>query len=459
MDYCKNQILTVSIDDIGSNGEGIGRHEGYTLFVKDAVPGDVVKARLTKIKKNYAFARCEEIVRESEKRTTPFCKEYKRCGGCQIQALSYDEQLYFKENKVRNDLIRIGGISAELLEDIWEPVIGMEGPVRYRNKSQYPVGCDREGNIVAGFYAGRTHTIIPCTDCMISPEENKDILNMILGHMRDNNIEPYDEATGKGVIRHVLVRKGFTTGEIMVCLVITHKSGEYIKEQTKLIDKLVSIPGMRSVCVSINNADTNVIMGDKIRTLWGSDTIRDVLLGKTFNISPLSFYQVNPIQTEKLYSTAIGYADLTGEEEVWDICCGIGTISLCMADKAKKVHGLEIVPEAIEDARRNALTNGIDNAEFICAAAEEYLPDHKNEIRADVVVLDPPRKGMEESALEAICTVAPARIVYVSCDSATLARDIKYLVQSGYELKRVRCTDMFCHTVHCESVSLLERKG
>ena len=459
MDYCKNQILTVSIDDIGSNGEGIGRHEGYTLFVKDAVPGDVVKARLTKVKKNYAFARCEEIVRESEKRTTPFCKEHNRCGGCQIQALSYDEQLYFKENKVRNDLIRIGGISAELLKDIWEPVIGMDEPVRYRNKSQYPVGRDREGNIVAGFYAGRTHTIIPCTDCMISPEENKDILNMILGHMRDNNIEPYDEATGKGVIRHVLVRKGFTTGEIMVCLVITHKSGEYIKEQTKLIDKLASIRGMRSVCVSINNADTNVIMGDKIRTLWGSDTIRDVLLGKTFNISPLSFYQVNPIQTEKLYSTVIGYADLTGEEEVWDICCGIGTISLCMADKAKKVHGLEIVPEAIEDARRNALTNGIDNAEFICAAAEEYLPDHKNEIRADVVILDPPRKGMEESALEAICTVAPTRIVYVSCDSATLARDIKYLVQSGYELKRVRCTDMFCHTVHCESVSLLERKG
>lgn len=459
MDYFKNQILTVAIDDIGSNGEGIGKHEGYTLFVKDAVLGDVVKARLTKVKKNYAYARCEEIIKESAKRTKPFCAEHRRCGGCQIQALSYDEQLRFKENKVKNDLIRIGGISADLIDSIREPVTGMDEPVRYRNKSQYPVGRDKEGNIVAGYYAGRTHSIIPCTDCMISPKENRDILNIILGHMRDNHIEPYDEETGSGTVRHILVRKGFATGQIMVCLVITHRGGEYITSSSELIGKLIAVPGMTSVCVSINNERTNVIMGNRIVTLWGSDTIRDILLGKTFEISPLSFYQVNPVQTEKLYLTAIDYAALTGEEEVWDICCGIGTISLCMADRVKKVFGLEIVPEAIEDAKKNAKVNGISNAEFICAAAEEYLPTHKDEIRADVVILDPPRKGMEENALEAICTVAPSRIVYVSCDSATLARDIRYLLQNGYELKKIRCTDMFCHTVHCESVSLLERRG
>ncbi|MCR5673099.1 MAG: 23S rRNA (uracil(1939)-C(5))-methyltransferase RlmD [Lachnospiraceae bacterium] len=463
MEYVKNQVLTVSIDDIGSNGEGIGKHEGYTLFVKDAVCGDTVKARLTKIKKNYAFARLEEVIEPSKSRTEPFCENHIRCGGCQIQAMSYPAQLAFKENKVRNDLIRIGGIPESIVEAAFEPIAGMPEPVRYRNKAQYPIGKDRDGNTVAGFYAGRTHSIIPCIDCMLSPNENKDILEIILTHMRENHIEPYDETTGEGTVRHVLIRKGFATGQIMVCLILNLKGQKrsqgqsvYLPGQKELIERLCTVTKMTSICVSINNENTNVIMGNEIRTIWGRDKITDILLGKSFEISPLSFYQVNPVQVEKLYGTAIEFAGLTGSEEVWDLCCGIGTISICMADKARIVHGLEIVPEAIEDAKQNALANKADNTDFICAAAEEYLPAHKDEIKADVIVLDPPRKGMEEAALAVIADASPSRIVYVSCDSTTLARDIKYLRTKGYEISRVRCTDMFPHTVHIEVCCLLE---
>ncbi len=464
MDYRKNQILTVTIEDMGNNGEGIGRFDGYTLFVKDAVCGDTVRAKLTKVKKNYAFARCEEIITASPDRVEPICREHRRCGGCQIQAMSYEAQLRFKENKVRNNLQRIGGIPAEELDRAFEPIIGMDEPVRYRNKSQYPVGRDADGNIVAGFYAGRTHSIIPCNDCMISPEENGGILAIILAHMRENHITPYDETRGEGTIRHILIRKGFATGQIMVCLVINLKGRRssdgksFLPGQEELIQKLSGIPGMTSVCVSINCENTNVIMGTEIHTIWGEDRIEDVLLGKRFEISPLSFYQVNPVQAEKLYGVAIDYADLSGSEEVYDICCGIGTITICMSDKAGSVHGLEIVPEAIEDAKKNALVNKAANTDFVCAAAEEYLPAHKDEIKADVIVLDPPRKGMEPEALEAIAQVAPKRIVYVSCDSATLARDMKYLYEHGYRLERVRCVDLFSHTTHCEVASVLVRK-
>ena len=468
MDHQKNQIVTVTISDISSNGEGIGKYEGYTLFVKDAIPGDIVKAKLTRVKKNYAFARCEELITPSPERTVPFCEKHRRCGGCQIQAMSYDAQLEFKQNKVRNNLLRIGGIPEKVIEEAFEPIIGMSRPERYRNKSQYPIGKDREGRIVAGFYAGRTHSIIPCMDCGISPEENSRILEIILAHMRENHIEPYDETTGGGTVRHVLIRKGFATGQIMVCLVIKFKPGksfsgasgssaEFVKGQRSLTEKLSAIDGMTSVCVSVNNENTNVIMGNEVHTIWGRENIEDVLLKKTFMISPLSFYQVNPVQTEKLYKTAIGYAALTGSEEVWDICCGIGTISLCMADGAKTVHGLEIVPEAIEDAKINARANGIENADFVCAAAEDFLPEHKDEIKADVVVLDPPRKGMEEAALDTIASLSPEKIVYVSCDSATLARDLKYLRERGYEISKIRCVDMFPHTVHVETVCLLSK--
>ncbi len=460
MEYRKNQILEVMITDIGDNGEGIGKYEGYTLFVKDAVPGDHVSARLTKVKKNYAYARCERIITPSEKRTTPFCTQYRRCGGCQIQAMSYKAQLEYKENKVRNNLMRIGKLSSDVVDKAFEPIIGMDSPVRYRNKSQYPIGYDREGNVTAGFYAGRTHDIIPCIDCGIAPAEDADILKTVLEHMRTHNIKPYDEKSGRGIVRHVLIRKGFGTAQIMVCLIVRHQAGSevYIPYQDELIVQLSGIRNVRSVSVSVNNENTNVIMGQEIHTLWGSDTITDTLLGKCFEISPLSFYQVNPVQTEKLYTTAVEFANLSGDEEVWDICCGIGTISLCMADNAGCVHGLEIVPEAIDDAKRNAVANDIKNVDFICAAAEEYLPLHKDDISADVVVLDPPRKGMEEEALSVIADMNPERIVYVSCDSATLSRDILFLTDRGYSVKRVRCVDMFPHTVHVETVILLTKK-
>jgi 23S rRNA (uracil1939-C5)-methyltransferase len=469
MEYKKNDMVRLEITDMTAEGMGVGKIDGYALFVKDAIVGDVLDVRIVKVKKNYGYGRVEKIIRPSSDRVKPRCPIARQCGGCQIQELKYDAQLKLKQNKVRNNLIRIGGFTPGQTDSVMELMIGMDDPWRYRNKAQYPTGTDKEGNTVAGFYAGRTHSIIPCTDCVLLPEENSTILEIVLEHMKRHGITAYDENDGSGTVRHVMIRKGFATGEIMVCLVITHtgkrRAGEaggvvpeeYITGQNELIYKLCEIPGMKSVCVSVNNDNTNVIMGNETHTLYGSDTINDILLDKRFEISPLSFYQVNPVQVEKLYGTAIEYAGLTGNEEVWDVCCGIGTISICMSDKAKCVHGLEIVPEAIEDAKRNAALNNADNVEFICAAAEEYLPAHKDQITANVVVLDPPRKGMDEAALLAIVGIKPDKIVYVSCDGATLARDLKYLTGYGYELKKVRCTDMFSQTVHIETVCLLTR--
>ncbi len=503
--YEKNQILRVQITDIGENGEGIGKVDGYTLFVKDAVVGDEVDALITKPKKNYAYARTHKVVVPSTDRVVPPCENASRCGGCQIQNLSYDAQKKYKEKKVRDDLIRIGGFDESIIDTIMEPIVGCDNPdypFRYRNKAQFPIGRDKNGNIIAGFYAGRTHSIIACEDCLIGVEENKDILNIIISYMEENHITAYDETSLKGIVRHVLIRKGFSSGEIMVCLVISSAgkitgfksdSGvEYsristLPNQNELIEKLKSIDGVKSICVSVNPENTNVIMGNEIHLLWGkgviSDTMRlrdvqndfSVIDGTEvkFDISPLSFYQVNPVQVEKLYSIALDYARLSGTEEVWDICCGIGTISLCaarymekeiasgtMSDDAKRgiVHGIEIVPPAIEDAKKNAENNGIQNVEFICAAAEEYLPEHKEEIRADVIILDPPRKGMETAALDVIADTSPSRIVYVSCDPATLSRDLKYLCEKGYLLCRVRPVDMFMHSVHVETVVLLSKK-
>ncbi len=463
--YNKNDIVRLEITDIQAEGMGVGKVDGYALFVKDTVVGDIIDARIVKVKKSYGYGRVERIISPSPKRVEPRCPIARACGGCQLQAMSYDAQLEFKENKVRNALARIGGFDAGFVDSIMEPIIGMDDPWRYRNKAQYPIGTDRDGNPVAGFYAGRTHDIIPCTDCLLGIPENKEILEAVLSYIKEHNIPAYDEKNGEGVIRHVLIRKGFATGEIMVCIVVKQVNDSRLHSECDHINGFIekeikrgTVPTIHSLSISINNKNTNVIMGNEIHTIWGRDKINDVLLGKKFEISPLSFYQVNPIQVEKLYGTAIEYAHLTGSEEVWDICCGIGTISLCMTDKAKAVHGLEIVPEAIEDAKRNAMLNNVDNVEFICAAAEEYLPAHKDEIRADVVIMDPPRKGMDEAALAAVVDIAPARIVYVSCDPATLARDLKYLTGHGYELKRVRCTDMFCQTVHVETVVLLTQR-
>lgn len=468
MVFSKNDFADIIITDMSETGEGIGRADGYTLFVKDAVVGDKVRAKITKAKRNYGFARVEEILEESPKRCVPRCELHRRCGGCQIQAMSYEAQLEYKQNKVFNSFVRIGGFERDFLESIFEKIIGMNDPYRYRNKAQYPIGYDKEGKVIAGFYAGRTHDIIPCADCMIGIEENKQILDIILEHIRANKISAYNETNGKGIVRHVLIRKGFETGQIMVCIVVSEKgkaihtkSGrkiEYLKNQDELIKALKKVCSMTSISVSVNPKNTNVIMGDEIHTIWGEDAIEDILLDFRYRISPLAFYQVNHEQCCKLYETAIEFANLTGSEEVWDICCGIGTITLSMSKKAAKVHGVEIVPQAIDDAKHNAKINNVKNADFVCADATAYLVDNVDKIKADVIVMDPPRKGMDENALEAVIKVSPKKIVYVSCDPATLARDVKYLCDNGYDLKRIRPVDMFPHSIHVETVVLITRK-
>lgn len=473
--FVKDAVFEVNITDIGNDGEGIGKIDGYTLFIKDAVIGDTVKAKIMKAKKNYAYAHLEEVLTPSEFRVQPKCSIARACGGCQTQSMSYERELLFKQNKVRNNIIRLGGFEEAFVDSVMQPIIGMEEPWRYRNKAQFPIGKDKNGNIVAGFYAGRTHSIIPVDDCFIGTKENKEILGVILEHLKENHIEPYDEATGKGLVRHVLIRKGFTSGEIMVCLVLNYRAGsrsgaEFMSGQKKLLERLSAIEGMTSISVSINTEKTNVIMGTEIHTIWGKDTISDTLCGLEFDISPLSFYQVNPVQCEKLYGQAIEYAGLTGKETVWDLYCGIGTITLSMAKAAGKVYGVEIIPDAIEDAKKNAKRNKLDNAEFYCGKAEEVLPDfYKKEsekagnsegssaLHPDVIVVDPPRKGCDEKCLETMLKMSPERIVYVSCDSATLARDLRILVDGGYKLKAVRPCDMFSHTVHVETVVLLSR--
>ena len=460
----KNDIVTVEITDIGVSGEGIGHVDGYTLFIKDAVIGDVVEAKVMKAKKNYGYARLMKVVTPSEYRVEAKCAFARRCGGCQIQEMSYDRQLVFKDQKIRGNLERIGGFTKEQIDAVMQPVVGMEHPFGYRNKAQFPFGTDKEGNPITGFYAGRTHDIIANTDCALGVEQNQEILEIILQYMRENKIKSYDEKTGKGLIRHALIRYGFKTKEIMVCLVI---NGKKLPKAERLIEKLIQIEGMTSITISPNTRKDNVIMGDSYEILWGQGYITDYIGNVKYQISPLSFYQVNPVQTEKLYGLALEYADLKGDETVWDLYCGIGTISLFLAQKAKQVYGVEIVPQAIEDAKENAKINAIDNAEFFVGKAEEVLPEYYAEYarehngetaHADVIVVDPPRKGCDETLLETIVKMQPEKVVYVSCDSATLARDLKYLCANGYEIKVCRGVDQFPQSVHVETVVLLSHK-
>ena len=494
----KNDVLTIRIEDMGVDGEGIGKVDNIPLFVKDALIGDVVSVKIMKMKKNYGYARLLEILEPSKDRVTPPCEFHRSCGGCQIQALSYEKQLEFKQCKIRNNLRRIGGFSEEMLEQVMEPIIGMDEPYHYRNKAQFPVGRDREGRTVTGFYAGRTHTIIPNRNCLLGMPMNEKILETVLSFMEKYRIEPYDEKTNRGVVRHVLTRYGHTTKEWMVCLVINRTK---LPHADALVEELVKLEGMTSISININQKNTNVILGEKVETLWGSPYITDYIHlrtgadwqvegeGITYRISPQSFYQVNPVQTEKLYSTALAYAGLTGEESVWDLYCGIGTISLFLAQRAKQVYGVEIVPQAIADAKENAKLNGITNAEFFVGKAEEVLPEFYERMRRDdsrissgtssglsdaevsemdaatdvqmltpdVIVVDPPRKGCDTKCLETIVQMSPKRVVYVSCDSATLARDLKFLCENGYEVKRVRGCDMFGQTVSVETVCLLSK--
>ena len=476
MSYSKNDCVELTIEDIGVSGEGIGKVDGYTLFVKDTVIGDVVRVKIMKAKKNYGYARLMDIIKPSKDRVEPVCPIARQCGGCQIQAMNYNAQLKYKQKLVKDNLLRISGLTEGADYEMCE-ILGMDTPFRYRNKAQYPVGEDKDGNIVMGFYAGHTHSIIACPDddCMLGHRDNAFILNAVKEWMKEYRVRAYNENIHKGTVRHVLIRTGYHTDEVMVCLV-TKKMlrKEAADGLVKAIQKLKL--NVASLVVNINKEDTNVILGKECITLYGRPYIEDYIGDIKFQISPLSFYQVNPKQTEVLYNKALEFAGLKGNESVWDMYCGIGTISLFLAKKAGKVYGVEIVPQAIEDAKNNAKINNIDNAEFFVGKAEEVVPafykkqtgvqsdndstDSKeyDMTRPDVVVVDPPRKGCDKKLLDTIVSMTPYRIVYVSCDSATLARDLKLLVEYGYKVEKVQPVDQFGNTVHVETVVLLSHK-
>ena len=503
----KNDLITLEITDLTEEGQGVGKKDGLVFFVKDSVMGDLVEARILKAKKNYAYAKVEKLLEESPYRITPLCPVAGKCGGCQLQHLSYEKELAWKEDRIAQSLIRIAGLSPEEVESKKEGILG--GVLtRYRNKAQYPVQSRKEirsggatsvsdwkvngkwpgknkieakeksSDLSMGFYGFHSHRIIETEDCLINSAENPLILNCIKDWAREYKISGYEEETGKGLLRHIFLRKGFSTGEILLCLVLNGKSLPHGKELwERMQDLSLSVEeggqvqgSIVGLCVNINEGSGNAILGRETRCLYGKDSIEDKIGELSFSISVPSFYQVNPVQTEKIYGKALEYAALTGEETVWDCYCGIGTISLFLAQKAKQVYGLEIVPEAIENAKKNAEKNGLQNAEFFVGAAEEVLPkwveEQKRELSAkgadcgigdmvDVVSLDPPRKGCDEACLSAVLELSPKRIVYVSCDPGSLARDIKYLREGGYELQKWVGIDNFPRTGHVETVVLL----
>ena len=537
----KNDLIMLEITDLTEEGQGVGKKDGLVFFVKDSVMGDWVEARILKVKKNYAYAKVEKLLEASPYRITPLCPVAGKCGGCQLQHLSYEKELSWKEDRIAQSLIRIAGLSPEEVESKKEGILG--GVLsRYRNKAQYPVQSRKEirsggatsvsdwkvdgkwpgknkieakeksSDLSMGFYGFHSHRIIETEDCLINSPENPLILECIKEWAREYKISGYEEETGKGLLRHIFLRKGFSTGEILLCLVINGRSlahgkelwerlqglslndeegslqsradmqcdmdtqsraelhcgvdtqseaDGHCEENRKIQEKIIGL------CVNINEGSGNAILGRETRCLYGKDSIEDKIGELSFSISVPSFYQVNPVQTEKIYGKALEYAALTGEETVWDCYCGIGTISLFLAQKAKQVYGLEIVPEAIENAKKNAENNGLHNAEFFVGAAEEVLPkwveEQKREGKdvgnlVDVVSLDPPRKGCDETCLSAVLELSPKRIVYVSCDPGSLARDIKYLGEGGYKLEKWVGIDNFPRTEHVECVVLMSRK-
>ena len=500
----KNDLITLEITDLTEECQGVGKKDGLIFFVKDSVMGDVVEARILKVKKNYAYAKVEELLKPSPYRIAPLCPVAGKCGGCQLQHLSYEKELAWKEDRIAQSLIRIAGLSPEEVERKKEGILG--GVLsRYRNKAQYPVQSRKEirsggatsvsdwkvngkwpgknkieakeksSDLSMGFYGFHSHRIIETKDCLINSVENPLILNCIKDWAREYKISGYEEETGKGLLRHIFLRKGFSTGEILLCLVLNGKSLPHGKELwERLQDLSLSVEeggqvqgSIVGLCVNINEGSGNTILGRETLCLYGKDSIEDKIGELSFSISVPSFYQVNPVQTEKIYGKALEYAALTGEETVWDCYCGIGTISLFLAQKAKQVYGLEIIPEAIENAKKNAEKNNIHNAEFFVGAAEEVLPrwveEQKREGKdvgnlVDVVSLDPPRKGCDEACLSAVLELSPKRIVYVSCDPGSLARDMKYLREGGYKLEKWVGIDNFPRTGHVETVVLLSRK-
>lgn len=451
----KNKEYILDIISIGYEGEGIAKIEGYPIFIEGAILGEKVKALIVKVKKNYAYGKLIEVIESSSERIEPKCSIYKRCGGCTVQHMSYKKQLDYKFERVKDCITKIGGLSEELVKY----PIGMDNPERYRNKVQLPVGMVK-GELNIGFYASRSHNIIDLDTCLIQDKVADRVTNLARQWMLKYNIQPASVDgvfNKKGLIRHIMIRKGFTTNEVMVVLVATKDKIPYINE---FINEIVEkIDGIKSIVLNVNKENTNVILGQECITLWGEDTITDYIDNFKFNISPLSFFQVNPVQTEKLYSKALEYAGLTGEETVFDAYCGTGTITLFLSQKAKKVYGVEIIEPAIINARENARINNIENAEFFVGKSEEVIPELiEKGIAPEVIVVDPPRKGCDIKLLEAIGKAKPKKVVYVSCDPSTLARDLKILEEQGYKTEEVQPVDMFPMTSHVETCVLLQRR-
>ncbi|MGV8983261.1 23S rRNA (uracil(1939)-C(5))-methyltransferase RlmD [Clostridium sp.] len=448
----KNEEYVMTIDNMGYEGEGVGKIDNFTVFVAGAIVGEEVKIKIVKVSKNFAFGKLLEIIEPSPSRIEPICSIYKNCGGCNLQHIDYEGQLDFKTNRVMQVVNRIG----KLEDVIIHPTLGMESPYNYRNKVQLPVS-NKNGQVDIGFYAARSHDIINMETCYIQDKVADIVVKLTRQWIKEYNIQSYNEETHMGSLRHIVIRKGFKTGEVMVVLVTNGKSLPHKEEFIAIMTK--KIQGIVSIVQNINKEKTNVILGDRCVTLWGKDTITDYIAEFKFEVSPLSFFQVNSIQTEVLYSKALEYANLSGGEVVLDAYCGTGTISLFLSQKAKKVYGVEIVPEAIENAKINAKENKVDNAEFIVGEAEVVIPELISKgVRADVVVVDPPRKGCDKILLEAIASMGPKTIVYVSCDPGTLARDLGILNELGYRTLEIQPVDMFPQTAHVECVARIEKK-
>lgn len=450
----KNDIIRLNITSATAEGSGVGKTgDNMAVFVPMTAVGDVIDARILKVKKTYAFGKLEKLVEPSNSRVTPDCQSFSKCGGCVWRHISYDEELKIKEQKVKDAVERIGGINTD-----FKPIIGSERVNRYRNKAQLPVGLDMDGNIQIGFYAFHSHRIIDCADCALQPEIFNTVISVTRKFIEQTNADIYDEQTGKGRLRHLYIRLGEITNELMVCYVV---NGNGLKQEDLLVKMLrEALPNLKTVVINSNREKTNVILGKKNRVAYGSGYITDVLCGLKFKISPFSFWQVNRAQAERLYFKAKEYADLRGNETLLDLYCGTGTIGLTMAGDCKQLIGVEIIDDAVTDAVSNAEANGINNARFICADAPEAAEQLRKEgIKPDAVILDPPRKGCGEELVKTIAKMSPSRVVYVSCDPATLARDLKYFAENGYITREVTPCDMFPRTAHVESVALLTLKN
>lgn len=445
----KNKEYTVKIESVTNEGMGVGHIDGFTVFISNSVREDELKILIVKVNKGYAFGKIIEIITPSPYRVKSPCKFSDKCGGCNLMHIDYNEQLKIKSSIINDCLMRLGGQK----DYKFSGIIGMENPYHYRNKLIFPFGTNKDNSPVCGFFAERSHRVIPLTTCLLGDSLHEFVLSEVLDHAKKYNISVYNEETHTGILRRVFIRQGFSKDEAMVVISV---NGDGFKKQKELSEKLLVNKKIVSVILNINTKKTNLVLGDKNRTIAGKDTISDILCGFEYEISPHSFFQVNPVQTEKLYNTAVDFADIKDTDRVLDLYCGIGTISLLCSKYAKEVIGVEIVPQAIEDAKKNALENNVDNAKFLCGAAEDVVPKLlKNNEKPNVVILDPPRKGSDEVTLSAIVNAQPEKIVYVSCNPATLARDVKYLTENGYTLSKVKGCDMFPHTTHVESVALL----